>query len=374
MVADSVEKSHWKPKAHPCCRLLPCRAAAVNVSMLLWFAYCLATEAWGYAVRVLDEDGDGSVSSAEVRSFLASKVGTPLARVVVWVVTLGGLVGAGKGKKSAAGGPVKASSGRAVVEGQGGQPLGEERGRGEGSGSGQEAIRRVMEDGVRVGVPGQRPKSLPELLEPRPLRAPPGQGAEEAAGAGPNTLGNERHQQPLRQQAEQHGLRSGAGGEAHSAEASAGSGGRTASGRAVPDAAAASATDGGHMGANVITAAEARQGVGRGHVPVSHGSAAQGGGRPGSRDVGDGAIMGGADGGGLGLLPPGAVPEGAAGTGEEGSRRSSGGEGSGSGRVSGGLRTTAMLDGGVGERRGSAGGGGVDGGASGNGGGMSTSS
>ncbi len=345
--------------------------------MLLWFAYCLATEAWGYAVRVLDEDGDGSVSSGEVRAFLASKVGAPLARVVVWVVTLGGLVGAGKGKKGAAGVPAKASSGRAVVEGQGGQALGEEGGRGEGSGSGQEVMRRVIEDGVPVGAPGQRPKSSTELLGPRPLRAPPGQGPEAAAGVEPGALGGERHKQPLRQQAEQQGQISGAAGEAHSAEASAGSGGRTASGKAAPDAAAASAIDGGHMGANVITAAEARQGVGRGHMLASHGSAAQGGGRPGSRDAGDGAVMGVADGVGIGMLPPGAVPEGAAGgaagSGEEGSRRSSGGEVAGSGRVSGGLRTTAMLDGGVGERRGSAGGGGVDGRASGNGGGMSTS-
>eukprot|EP00198_Chlamydomonas_reinhardtii_P000814 XP_001690149.1 predicted protein [Chlamydomonas reinhardtii] len=56
--------------------------AIINVGMLVWFGYCLAVEAWRYAVRVLDADGDGKVTKGEVRMFLAQTLGAPLAKLL----------------------------------------------------------------------------------------------------------------------------------------------------------------------------------------------------------------------------------------------------------------------------------------------------
>ncbi|KAG2444938.1 hypothetical protein HXX76_001674 [Chlamydomonas incerta] len=61
--------------------------AVINVGMLVWFGYCLAVEAWRYAVRVLDSDGDGKVTRGEVRQFLAQTLGAPLAKLVSWLAT-----------------------------------------------------------------------------------------------------------------------------------------------------------------------------------------------------------------------------------------------------------------------------------------------
>ncbi|KAG2448500.1 hypothetical protein HYH02_006391 [Chlamydomonas schloesseri] len=60
--------------------------AVINVGMLVWFGYCLAVEAWRYAVRVLDSDGDGKVTKGEVRQFLAQTLGAPLAKLISWLV------------------------------------------------------------------------------------------------------------------------------------------------------------------------------------------------------------------------------------------------------------------------------------------------
>ncbi|GFR39670.1 hypothetical protein Agub_g141 [Astrephomene gubernaculifera] len=69
----------------------------INVGMLGWFCYCVAIEAWSYTVRVLDTDGDGKVTQAEVRAWLREKLGGPLAGLVGWVAAKGRGKGSGGG-------------------------------------------------------------------------------------------------------------------------------------------------------------------------------------------------------------------------------------------------------------------------------------
>ena len=77
--------------------------AIINVGMLVWFGYCLAVEAWRYAVRVLDADGDGKVTKGEVSTRRGA--GPPGAG------GCSGLLAAGGGLLGAAGAMILAAGG-----------------------------------------------------------------------------------------------------------------------------------------------------------------------------------------------------------------------------------------------------------------------
>ncbi|PNW88696.1 hypothetical protein CHLRE_01g040650v5 [Chlamydomonas reinhardtii] len=147
--------------------------AIINVGMLVWFGYCLAVEAWRYAVRVLDADGDGKVTKGEVRMFLAQTLGAPLAKLVSWLAHP-------TAKKLTKAQTAKRSSG--AVAGTGAE-TGAAAGAGAGPGGAAES---GAADGAVAGGPGVSAPASPlrqALLPPSHPPHPPRGGGIHGSGA-----------------------------------------------------------------------------------------------------------------------------------------------------------------------------------------------